>query len=613
LRASFYTAYHKTAPLLASRSVRPIHVGRATAAAPLSGMIGDDTGDHISGRNAAYCELTALYWAWKNDHDSTHLGLMHYRRVFDLGGRFDGTMAERKPGVVHIPDLLTDIESWVDQIGPNTVLLPETHVMGRNVEENYARGHAIQDFEAVRRIIAAHHPDDLGVFDKVARGRKVRLGNMALFPRPLFDRYCSWLFDILDRLEAEPLDRSRYSTYQARYPGFIAERLLTVFAEKLAEDPGAYDIHEAPIVNFADALVTPVIADDSLNGARNVNIAFSADRAYLPHAAAMLRSMFDHAAPDRTYTLFFLHSRIGVDTLAPLRAMLAGLSGVTLTEINVGAVFDTSYRSASRAPSNATYNRFLLFELLPGIDRILYVDADMIFRGDVARIFDADLGGQPIGAVPDYIMTRTLTGPTPTVDPQVPDLYRYQRDVLGLSDDDIAGYVNAGLVLFDFAAMDVPRTGRDLVEMARTKTFLFRDQDILNAYFKGRIARLDDRWNVFNTDAAGYGRVPADNHAKAMAARRDPLVIHYASGDFKPWLPIPVLWAEHYWGALCRTPYFAEVIAGTKTAHHVPKPRVAGADHGRLVRFGARVANRFPVLRPVLLRLYARLRSRQGR
>jgi len=237
----------------------------------------------------------------------------------------------------------------------------------------------------------------------------------------------------------------------------------------------------------------------------------------------------------------------------------------------------------------------------------------MIFRGDVARIFDADLGGQPIGAVPDYIMTRTLTGPTPTVDPQVPDLYRYQRDVLGLSDDDIAGYVNAGLVLFDFAAMDVPRTGRDLVEMARTKTFLFRDQDILNAYFKGRIARLDDRWNVFNTDAAGYGRVPADNHAKAMAARRDPLVIHYASGDFKPWLPIPVLWAEHYWGALCRTPYFAEVIAGTKTAHHVPKPRVAGADHGRLVRFGARVANRFPVLRPVLLRLYARLRSRQGR
>ena len=101
---SLYTAYHKTAPLLASASVRPIHVGAARAKAPLAGMIGDDTGQNISDQNREYCELTALYWAWKNDTEATHIGLMHYRRVLDFAGQFGGTEAEVYPARFDIPD-----------------------------------------------------------------------------------------------------------------------------------------------------------------------------------------------------------------------------------------------------------------------------------------------------------------------------------------------------------------------------------------------------------------------------------------------------------------------------------------------------------------------------
>lgn len=57
----------------------PLHVGKKGKKD--LGYLGDDTGDNISEFNPYYCELTGVYWAWKNlDYD--YLGLVHYRRYF---------------------------------------------------------------------------------------------------------------------------------------------------------------------------------------------------------------------------------------------------------------------------------------------------------------------------------------------------------------------------------------------------------------------------------------------------------------------------------------------------------------------------------------------------
>lgn len=607
MTALIYTAYHRPAPRVASRSVIPIHVGRARASAPLPGLIGDDTGENISRYNDSYCELTALYWAWKNaPAEADRIGLMHYRRLLDCPNDHVGATVEITPRRLHLPDWCARLDAWLDGPGREVdIVLPRPHLMGRTLSRNYGYRHHIEDYGVARDLVARDHPEMLPTFDRVSQGRALRLGNIFLMRRELVDAYCGWLFPILESVANSAGDRPA-SPDQSRYIGFLAERLFTIYAAYLMETRPELVVREVSILNLAGTLVTPYIGDDSLNGPEHINIAFAADRTYLPHAAAMIQSVLARANRGRQINLFFLHSSVSDLGRAMLAEVVAEAHpNAHLHEIDTGGAFETAHRSESRSPSNATYSRFLLFSLLPRLNRLLYLDCDVIARVDVGALFDADLQGAEIGGVPDWIMTRTLTGKTPTVDPAVPDLGIYQREVLGLSEEDIAGYLNAGVMVFDFAAMaDVAQTGAKLTEMAETGRYLFRDQDILNSHFRGRTAQLDPRWNVFNSSPVSYQRVPKPGHDTALAAKRDPWIIHYADSDWKPWTGAAVPLAQHYWQSLIQTPFYGEVMGALKVGgDHARHPSIMR----RVARTGQRMADRFPVLRGPFLRIHAAL------
>lgn len=181
----------------------PVQVG--AAGKPDLGYVRDDTGENISAKNANFCELTALYWAWKN-LKCDYFGLFHYRRLFDMD-------------VLHIGKLLRT----------TGVILPEKryYLLETNYS-HYVHAHHAADIDLTRTIIAERHPEDLEHFDAVMRMRTGHRFNMFVMRSDMLDDYCSWLFDILFELERR-LDISRYSRYDARVFGFVAERLLDVW------------------------------------------------------------------------------------------------------------------------------------------------------------------------------------------------------------------------------------------------------------------------------------------------------------------------------------------------------------------------------------------------
>lgn len=201
-------AAHKPYPMPSGMAYLPVLVGAALRRREDTPPYQrDDEGENISARNANWCELTGLYWAWKN-LKADAIGLVHYRRHFKATPEKIAALLDR-----------------------HDIILPRK----RNyfIETNYsqyAHAHHAIDLDLTRTILLGRHSECVQAFDRVMKRTGGHRFNMLVMKREVLDAYCTWLFDILFELERR-LDISSYSTNDARVFGFVAERLLDVWLE----------------------------------------------------------------------------------------------------------------------------------------------------------------------------------------------------------------------------------------------------------------------------------------------------------------------------------------------------------------------------------------------
>ena len=183
------------------------------------GYTPDDSGDNISEKNPHYCELTALYWAWKN-LPAEYLGLAHYRRHFTWP-EARGSVFEKVISSAKLKPLLSETD----------IILPKP----RNyfIETNYSQyihAHHAADLDITREILSEQYPEYILSFDRSMKKTIGHRFNMFIMKRHYADAYCEWLFSILFALEKR-LDITGYSPNDARVFGFVGERLLDVWIE----------------------------------------------------------------------------------------------------------------------------------------------------------------------------------------------------------------------------------------------------------------------------------------------------------------------------------------------------------------------------------------------
>lgn len=198
----------------------PIQVG-AEGKADL-GYTKDNTGDNISAKNKNFCELTGLYWAWKN-LAAEYVGLVHYRRYF--------TRKEVRGIEAKKSQILTE-KDWEKLLANYSVVVPDKRKY--YIESNrshYNHAHHMEGLDITEQILKEKYPDYLPAFNTVMNRTWAHMFNMFVMRRDLFNDYMTWMFDILFELESR-VDISGWDNYESRIYGFVSELLLDVWLEK---------------------------------------------------------------------------------------------------------------------------------------------------------------------------------------------------------------------------------------------------------------------------------------------------------------------------------------------------------------------------------------------
>ena len=185
------------------------------------GYLKDSTGDNISDRNALYCELTGLYWAWKH-MDADYLGLVHYRRHF-------GSL--KKINSKDPFDHVIKMDELGPMLGQHLVFVPKKrHYVIESLYSHYAHTHYVVHLYETRGIIARRCPEYLETYDHVMKHYSGHMFNMMIMERSLMNEYCSWLFMILSELD-QRVNISGLSFYQGRYCGRVGEIIFNVWLD----------------------------------------------------------------------------------------------------------------------------------------------------------------------------------------------------------------------------------------------------------------------------------------------------------------------------------------------------------------------------------------------
>ena len=251
--------YHKLGRLIGNKFVLPILVGTKNISHNILSAFcnkakqrqvsyfRDDIGDNISHLNPNYCELTAIYWAWKN-LKADYCGLFHYRRILNFAP---------PPHILNNIPLLKFILSnryikpkyLVKACQEADIILPTPISEKFTIYENYASYHYKNDMDLCIQYIQQKYPYMQDILKKTLHTPQFswHTCNIFVMRKDLFNEYCEWLFDILFAI-APRIPTHSYDKYQVRVFGFLSERLLNVWVEYKKESTPHLKIKEYPVI-----------------------------------------------------------------------------------------------------------------------------------------------------------------------------------------------------------------------------------------------------------------------------------------------------------------------------------------------------------------------------
>lgn len=397
-------------------------------------MLGDDTGDNISEKRVSFCELTVLYWFWKNVK-ADYVGLCHYRRFLSfsskklkevglkLGSLDDMSDANlAKIGLLDKDHIKETIEQYDFITAPFYHFKKENflHSREKNVLDGWIKNvpnYVTQDdfnlmFDSIKRNFPNIYPNAI----KIAKGNYFLGFNCFIGKKSISDEMCQFIFGVLFDIEDELKKHGKYrSITNQRVPGYLAEWLYTIYVYHLKQSH-KYKMLETQLVGFDDTTVDselqPVYQESSV-----IPVVFTADDFNLPNIGVTIQSLLESIDDSRPYDIIILMSKNGEDpetsyVINEEKQNIVDLgkkhTNVSIRFFNPKSQIDKfACRTEGEKSVKTDYYLTLLPWILKKYNKVITLSDQIIVQDSLVKLYQLDLGNKAMAAVRDiYSLTK---------------------------------------------------------------------------------------------------------------------------------------------------------------------------------------------------------------
>lgn len=256
-----------------------------------------------------------------------------------------------------------------------------------------------------------------------------------------------------------------------------------------------------------------------------LNIAIAADNNYLPYAAICLKSLFLTNLEFEKINVHLIGNNLS-------EASIKNFSTIFNQEkyiLNIYSISDIENRLQIAVPKTiaiTSYARLFISSLLPNdIDKVLYIDCDIIFNGSIFNFYNTDLGDKWVGGVLDTFMNTRA------------------KDEIGIPHNE--PYLNAGVLLIPLSKWRLLNIENKFIQflLQHNGIVYHHDQGIINAVCQGEKMIFPPKFNATSFYFSHPYRILARNNTpfytkeEVMEAKKNPIIIHFTCGYLnRPWI-----------------------------------------------------------------------------
>lgn len=259
----------------------------------------------------------------------------------------------------------------------------------------------------------------------------------------------------------------------------------------------------------------------------DINICFASNDNYVPYMGTAIASILTNSKEDENITVHIISENINDNNKNKL------ISLNKIKDFNV--IFYEPNKeiychiAKYNMKSYSTFFRLSIPSLMPNIDKILYLDSDMIITKSLRELFEIDMANYYAFVVEDVM-----------------DKIDELKAEIGLAKND--RYFNAGFLMINNRLWINDNIEEKFYNILDEKFLPYKDQDILNYCLKGRVKYLDRKWNFLNIKSSYVNDIPDVNAIN---------IIHCIAKPWKKECNIS-FFQDEFWKYYQLTPWFFE-------------------------------------------------------